>query len=165
VKLRGIMCLIALTSLVLSGCTSIPAATLDAYAAGDILTVKASAAWMTTARIDTAPLPRGTILLFTTAEGNLGKMLIVTGSRQSPMQFMYTVYKADGSILKESKKASVAQTYAFDFESNSPGPVPGTRDFWWQWTEFDGGGRPGDPVYLVPQPGSKFHVYLTEPPQ
>jgi hypothetical protein len=125
VKLRGIMCLIALTSLVLFSCTSIPAATLDAYAASDIQTVKASAVWMTNTRIDTALLPKGTILLFTTAEGNLGKMLIVTGSRQSPMQFMYTVYKADGSILKESKKASVAQTYAFDLKATARGPCRG----------------------------------------
>jgi hypothetical protein len=102
-------------------------------------------------------IPAGTILLFKTVEGNYGKVIILNNTyRNYILEFKFSLYNSKGALLIESN-SKVNDTYAFDFETNTEnGSQP---DFWWEWTEFHGGGKTGDPIYITPQLGSGYLVY------
>jgi hypothetical protein len=103
-------------------------------------------------------IPAGTIVFFKTAEGNYGKMLIINNTfRDIFLEFSFLLYNGTGDTIACSKFTRVADTFSYDFEANE---VDGKKDdFWWEWTEFHGGGKSGDPIYLTPQVGSEFLVY------
>ena len=103
-------------------------------------------------------MPKGTIILFETVEGNYGKMLILNNtSREYTLEFKYSLYDSNGTLLIDSQSASIFDTFTFNFESSKQADT--TADFWWEWTEFHGGGKSGDPIYLTPQPGLLFTIY------
>jgi hypothetical protein len=106
-------------------------------------------------------MPKGTIILFETVEGNYGKMLLLNNtSREYVLDFKYCLYDNTGKLLKDSHKASIFDTFTFDFEASEASETTDTiADFWWEWTEFHGGGKSGDPIYLTPQIGSLFTIY------
>jgi hypothetical protein len=159
-RVRFIQCVAAAGLCLLFGCVSVPPEIVKAYDSIDLSAIKSNAAAMQAAEINNDMLGTGTILLFRSVEGQYGKMLVTGNSRPGKqMTFQYSLYGADGAVLKAAGYASVDATFAYDFESNSEHGAPAANDFWWEWTEFNGGGKPGDPIIFVPQPGSKYMIY------
>jgi hypothetical protein len=80
------------------------------------------------------PLEAGKVILFTTTEGNSGKMITRnTISGYEPLMITYEVYSAGGTLLK-SADATINQTYIFDFETNTYPDYPYTNgDIQWNW--------------------------------
>jgi len=127
-----------------------------------LIDIEAAVADLSTEKINSSQderneMPDGTVLIFRTDEGRLGKMRILDNTAPYELVFEYVMFDEDGTVLWERPRATVRATYGFDLETGAQ--IPEGEDLWWEHTEFHGGGQPGDPVYLVPVNGALFAVY------
>lgn len=85
-------------------------------------------------------------------------MLILNNTyRDIYLEFSFLLYDSAGDTVAYSRFTRVADAYLFNFEANE---ADGKKaDFWWEWTEFHGGGKSGDPIFLTPQHGSTYLLY------
>ncbi|MFC1525995.1 leucine-rich repeat domain-containing protein, partial [Candidatus Latescibacterota bacterium] len=106
-------------------------------------------------------IPNGSLLFLVTDDGNFGKMRVIQ-NEEIWMTFAFVVYGSDGEVLAESDSSSVNNTWTYDLETDTAGGGQ-AADFWWEWTEFHGGGKPGDPIYLTPKNGALYAVVRAGP--
>ena len=86
-----------------------------------------------------------------------GKMIITENSDpENILEFIYSLYTAQGDILIENEAVMVQPTFTFDFENfdNS-----NKDDFWWQFVAANAGGSPDDPILFTPRNNAKYAIY------
>jgi hypothetical protein len=127
----------------------------------EALAVTLSADKINSSQDERNEIPNGTVLIFRTNKGHLGKARIIVNTVPYALDFEFVVYAADGTILMESAHSSVRATYTFDLDTAAE--VREGADFWWEHTEFHGREVPGHPVYWAPENGALFAVYRGEP--
>ena len=104
-------------------------------------------------------IPKYSILVFKTGDGNYGKMQILNNTvEEKILEFRYDLFNSNTESLIESELSTVQRTYTFDFETNIQ--AARSKDFWWEWNEFNNGGQDGEDKFLVPRDNCIFHVYL-----
>jgi len=94
-------------------------------------------------------IPEGTIVLYSTNSGNVGKLLVT--EYNNTLVIKYRTYRTNGVTEGESSDFSIPQTTTVDMDSGVIGDFP-LSDIWWQHV---------DEVerYLTPLDGSLISLY------
>jgi hypothetical protein len=77
-------------------------------------------------------LEKGSVILFITTDGDLGKMEIVSVNPEENYKifFNYTVYNDDGSLKTSMDNFGLRGTWAFDFDKGSDEAASYENDIW-----------------------------------
>jgi len=138
-----------------------PLTTFDGITVDDIISFESQ---MTATEINSTigernEIPEDAILVFRTGDGNYGKMLFLNNSvEETFLEFRYDLFSPDKELILSSEFSAVQQTFLFDFETNSSENQ--TRDFWWEWNQFNNGGLDGEDKFLVPIGDCVFHIFI-----
>ena len=81
---------------------------------------------------DGIQLEKGSVILFITTDGDLGKMEIVTVNPEENYKifFNYTVYNDDGSVKTSMDNFGLRGTWTFDFDKGSDESESYENDIW-----------------------------------
>jgi len=77
-------------------------------------------------------LEKGSVILFITTDGDLGKMEIVSVNPEEnyKVSFNYTVYNNDGSVKTSMDNFGLRGTWTFDFDKGSDEAASYENDIW-----------------------------------